>query len=463
MLNLIYNNQENAFFDLVKKMTRGGTFNNKYQTFINNKTKKNYIALVSFITYTFKNFESGIINLNAFVLYDDKFNVIYYSFLEELNKNVFENYLSKNIFVDNGFTMFKPLQINYQTKGYVLTKPITPPIETTVTPFKKVVYVGYWLEIDTFDSFIEVAHTNGVTHVILEFIVLDGFDLTDIVKADTIGCWCNLSLKEQTDILNKMKGYGMTLMASFGGATSFTNGFQCVLNSLTYADPANLAKELVKICCDNQIYAIDLDIEYFPTTSVYYDTDNLVNYAGVLSQKIKEFGKERIQNIKASDFNPEVNDFIVSHAPQTPYFNSPLFGYVYSNIEKKYGTYIDFYNIQYYNQGDCYTTYKSIFEDDIFFYASVKQLINAPDVNCTDIPPYKIVLGKATEQETDSGFVPLYSTDATVNTMTKFVNKALTAVPEIEWGGIMVWMFQLEVPNINNDNLMQYFGNVPNN
>ena len=463
MLNLAYDIRDNEFFDSIKKMMCSCTFTSKYQRFINYKTKKNYIALVSFITYVLKNFESGIINLNAFVLYDDEYNVIYYSFLEELNKNVFENYLSKNIFVNNGFTMFKPLQINCQTKAYVLTKTMSAPIETTVTPFKKVVYVGYWLEIDTFDSFLEVAHTNGVTHVILEFIVLEGPYLTDIKLYDTIDCWCNLSSKEQKDILNKMKGYGMTLMASFGGATSFTNGFQCVLNSPAYSDPAELAKELVEICCGNQIYAIDLDIEYFPTKNVYYDIDNLVNYAGELSQYIKKFGGERMKSIGVDDFNPGVNDFIVSHAPQTPYFNVDSFGYVYSKIEKQYGSYIDFYNIQYYNQGDdSYKTYNSIFIEDINFKAYIKQLINAPDDNCTDIPPYKIVLGKATLNETDSGFVPLYSTDATVDTMTKYVNRALTAVPEIEWGGIMVWMFQLENPNPDNDNLMQYFGNVPN-
>ena len=68
MLNLSYDNRENEFFDSIKKMMRSCTFTSKYQKFINDKTKKNYIALVSFITYILKNFESGIINLNAFVL-----------------------------------------------------------------------------------------------------------------------------------------------------------------------------------------------------------------------------------------------------------------------------------------------------------------------------------------------------------------------------------------------------------
>ena len=379
--------------------------------------------------------------------------------MEELNKNVFENYLSKNIFLDNGFTMFKPLQINCQTKAYVLTKTIPPPIETTATPFKKVVYVGYWINYDNFVSFIDDAHANGVTHIVLEFIVLTD-DLSDTKLDDTILSWSQLDYNKHSDakgqyqLLEKMKGYGITLMVAFGGATTFVDGFQTVLTS-AYSNPSKLAEDLVRICTDNHIYAIDLDIEHFPYGNAY--AESLVNYAGELSQYIKKFGGD---------------SFIVSHAPQTPYFNVDSFGYVYSKIEKQYGSYIDFYNIQYYNQGDdSYKTYNSIFIEDINFKASIKQLIKAPDDNCTDIPPYKIVLGKATSKETDSGFVPLYSTDATVDTMTKYVNRA---VPEIELGGIMVWLYRLKSSDdsddpsnsteviFDNDNLMQYFGNVPN-
>jgi hypothetical protein len=72
----------------------------------------------------------------------------------------------------------------------------------------------------------------------------------------------------------------------------------------------------------------------------------------------------------------------------------------------------------------------------------------------TDIPSYKIVLGKATERQTDSGFVVLYAEN---NSMTNYVNQALE---NIEWGGIMVWLYQLENPNPDNDNLMKYFENV---
>lgn len=50
---------------------------------------------------------------------------------------------------------------------------------------------------------------------------------------------------------------------------------------------------------------------------------------------------------------------IVSHAPQGPYF-SPFFSSTgaYLQVDEKVGHYIDFYNIQFYNQvGTTYDSY----------------------------------------------------------------------------------------------------------
>jgi chitinase len=63
---------------------------------------------------------------------------------------------------------------------------------------------------------------------------------------------------------------------------------------------------------------------------------------------------------------------LVSHAPQAPYFG-PVGGAIntwwpgptggYTGVALDGAAYIDFFNIQYYNQGgNCYTTYTGIFE-----------------------------------------------------------------------------------------------------
>ena len=59
---------------------------------------------------------------------------------------------------------------------------------------------------------------------------------------------------------------------------------------------------------------------------------------------------------------------IVSHAPQGPYF-SPGFskGGAYLGVHREVGNKIDFYNVQFYNQGNTtYDTYDSLFVQSNF-------------------------------------------------------------------------------------------------
>lgn len=54
---------------------------------------------------------------------------------------------------------------------------------------------------------------------------------------------------------------------------------------------------------------------------------------------------------------------IITHAPQAPYFKKeyyPKGGYV--TVNSQVGSLIDFYNVQFYNQGDTrYNTYDELF------------------------------------------------------------------------------------------------------
>ena len=56
---------------------------------------------------------------------------------------------------------------------------------------------------------------------------------------------------------------------------------------------------------------------------------------------------------------------VISHAPQGPYFDAKYAqSGSYLTINKIAGKFIDFYNIQFYNQGDTtYTTYNELFVD----------------------------------------------------------------------------------------------------
>ncbi len=54
---------------------------------------------------------------------------------------------------------------------------------------------------------------------------------------------------------------------------------------------------------------------------------------------------------------------IITHAPQAPYFKEDFYkNGGYATVDKQVGSLIDFYNIQFYNQGDTkYDTYDTLF------------------------------------------------------------------------------------------------------
>jgi chitinase len=96
---------------------------------------------------------------------------------------------------------------------------------------------------------------------------------------------------------------------------------------------------------------------------------------------------------------------LISHAPQAPYFSTTQYrngGYI--TVNKQVGTTIDFYNVQFYNQGGTtYDSYDALFKVSIGWSTgtAVKQMIDA------GIPSNKIVVGKpATPSDaSNTGFV----------------------------------------------------------
>ena len=70
---------------------------------------------------------------------------------------------------------------------------------------------------------------------------------------------------------------------------------------------------------------------------------------------------------------------------------------LYYIVEQNFGNYIDWYNIQYYNQGT-YSQESQVFTNDNYYSASVYQLQIANNVQgLTPFPPKKIVVGAGTD------------------------------------------------------------------
>ena len=123
---------------------------------------------------------------------------------------------------------------------------------------------------------------------------------------------------------------------------------------------------------------------------------------------------------------------IITHAPQAPYFKSEYYpngGYV--TVHKEVGNLIDFYNVQFYNQGDTkYDSYEALFLQSGSFFSgtSVNEIIKR------GIPSNKIVVGKPVTiaDAANTGYVS--STD-----LGKWIS---TAYSSLRWyAGVMYWQY----------------------
>lgn len=102
---------------------------------------------------------------------------------------------------------------------------------------------------------------------------------------------------------------------------------------------------------------------------------------------------------------PLLPNHIITHAPQAPYFNRNIYGGKnYIKVHNEVGSMIDFYNIQFYNQGSTtYDTYEKLFLESggVFPLTSVKEIAD------TGVPLDKIILGKpaAKKDVANTGFI----------------------------------------------------------
>ena len=228
------------------------------------------------------------------------------------------------------------------------------------------------------------------------------------------------------------------LGASYGGANSMPNPYSQTFATGGYYSgpngPSNLATDIISLSGPDISY-YDLDIE-----QINGNFTQCAQFLGALSQALKTIKK----------------GCIVSHAPQTPYF-TPAFGNVYSLIYQNYAPYIDFFNIQYYNNGPS-STYDEIF---INGQAAVYALMQG------GMNPSYIVVGKAaqSDQVTAESFVPLYIEGNNSQTMTGFVQQAYGDSRLNGWsvsGGVMVWYFNTQGTEDAdaNPSIMSYFANI---
>merc|ERR1719361_1201223 len=136
------------------------------------------------------------------------------------------------------------------------------------------------------------------------------------------------------------------------------------------------------------------------------------------------------------------SDMEISHAPQSPYFMGSTLGQYpnggYATVHQLCGDKIDFYNVQFYNQGgSTYDSYNTLFVSSNGWSANsaVYQIMDGASPENVQVPASKIVVGKHTFGD-GSSFV-----DGA--TLKNVFNSALSAG---RWNaGFMTWQFYKEI------------------
>lgn len=225
-----------------------------------------------------------------------------------------------------------------------------------------VVYSDSWL--------VDMPHTSAVEGY-NRFIL--AFWLSDTGAADNAALWESLTQDQQTTVLQAYKAAGIELMVSAFGSTDqpITAG----------KDPVALAQKLAAWVKKNNLAGVDIDLEDNDAMNNGYFIDWIVSFQTELRNQLP-------------------SPYLISHAPQAPWFTSASsYNGGYVKIHEQVGSGIDFYNVQYYNQGNVYDTCESLLFDsgDDFPDSSVFQ-----SHTVGGIPLDKLVIGKPINAEAAS-------------------------------------------------------------
>jgi len=254
-----------------------------------------------------------------------------------------------------------------------------------------VIYSDAWLT-----AMPSVSDLQGYNRFILAFW------MSNSGAVDNAQFWTGLGSAKQQETLAAYNAAGITLMVSAFGSTD---------NPTTAgADPTQTAQNLATWVKANNLNGVDIDYE-----------DNAAFNGGYAEAWLITFQNELRNQLPSP--------YIISHAPQAPWFttNGQYSGGGYLKIHEQVGSGIDFYNVQFYNQGaSAYTTCDSLLNSSEFPGTSVFEMA------ASGIELEKIVIGK-----------PINSGAASNGYMdTSTLNTCVSQAKSKGWNaGVMYWEY----------------------
>ncbi|KAF8682062.1 hypothetical protein AX14_004440 [Amanita brunnescens Koide BX004] len=233
----------------------------------------------------------------------------------------------------------------------------------------------------------------------LSFLLLEG-------AWDNAQAWTSLTDQDRSTIKAKYNAAGIKLMVSAFGSTDTPTS--------SGADPVATANTFAGWVKTYQLDGIDIDYEDF---GAFNAGD------GSAEQWLITFTKQLRTKLP-------VGEYIVTHAPVAPWFSPNTWGGGgYLKVHSEVGSLIDWYNIQFYNQGvNEYTTRKGL----LWASSSTWPDTAVFQIHASGVPLHKIVIGKpATSGDAASGYMSLDE-----------LAQSLQEAQKSKWnGGAMVWQY----------------------
>jgi len=223
--------------------------------------------------------------------------------------------------------------------------------------------------------------SNAGFNVIILAFWLSASGATDMAQA-----WAGVDQGTQQSTMQTIHNNGGIVLVSFGGSTDNPYG----------RDASTLGTNVANWAVQNNLDGVDFDLENIGGGFI-------INGMGS-QQSIQWF-----VDITNAARNVLGSNRYISHAPQAPYFgpigasNTWVGSYGgYTAVYQQANT-IDFFNIQFYNQGsDCYVDYNGLFISSCSDYPST----SVGEIYKAGIPLNKIVVGKYTNPtEASNGWV----------------------------------------------------------
>jgi chitinase len=241
--------------------------------------------------------------------------------------------------------------------------------------------------------------------LLLAFYLTDGRGAFDISAV-----WAGLGNTTQQSIISDYHAAGKKIRVSIFGATDYP---------LTHnGDPAAIAADVAKFVMANNLDGVDVDYEDSASFNAAADGENfLINLTKALRSALP---------------SPQ---YTISHAPQSPYFTSANWypQGAYLKVHKEAGDLIDFYNIQYYNQG------QGMYEDCTSLFTGGGTTIagtSVTEIIAAGIPAAKVIVGK-----------PGAAGDASNGVMDPATLGGCISNSSTKPGGVMAWQWDTAGPS----------------